>query len=321
MVDCGILFSMSILTVIFMYALWSSMFSFAKIALQYSPPLFLTGARMALGGLLLLAYLLVSKRSAFKIRPLQWLSIILLGFFSIYLTNILEFWALQYLTAAKSCFIYSLSPFFAAFFSYLHFGEKMNGRKWIGLSLGLIGILPVLSLQTGREELWSVFSFLSWPSLAMVGAALASVYGWVLLRLIVKEHQTSPLMANGSSMLIGAIMAFAHSFFIESWTPTPVIPGAMLPFLSWTLFMAFISNIICYNLYGMLLKRFTATFLSFMGLLSPVFAAFHGWIFLGELPSWLIFMSMTIVSLGLWVVYAAELKQGYMNAKPETALN
>lgn len=288
------------------------MFSFAKIALQYSPPIFLTGTRMAIGGAILLIFLLLTKRSAFKLRPIQWVSIVLLGFFSIYLTNILEFWALQYLTAAKTCFIYSLSPFFAAFFSYLHFGEKMNGRKWIGLTLGLAGIIPVLALQTGDEGLWSAFSFLSWPALAVMGAALASVYGWVLLRLVVKDHAVSPLMANGSSMLIGAAMAFAHSFSIESWSPTPVAAGVMAPFLGWTLVMAFISNILCYNLYGMLLKRFTATFLSFMGLLSPVFASLHEWVFLGETPSWLIFLSTAIVSTGLWIVYAAELKQGYI---------
>ena len=311
---------MGVSVVILMYAIWSSMFSLAKIALQYAPPIFLTGARMALAGILILAYLLIAKRSALKLRPVQWLSIGLLGFFSIYLTNVLEFWALQYLSAAKACFIYSLSPFFAALFSYLHFGEKMNGRKWMGLSLGVVGIIPVLSLQTGDEGLWSAFSFLSWPSLAMIGAALTSVYGWVLLRLMVKDHQVSPLMANGSSMLIGSVMAFSHSFFVESWSPTPILAGTMTTFLGWTLLMAFVSNIICYNLYGMLLKKFTATFLSFMGLLSPVFASIHGWIFLGEIPSWLIFLSTAIVSMGLWVVYSAELKQGYMTqSKPEVA--
>ena len=310
---------MAISIVILMYALWSSMFSLAKIALQYSPPIFLTGARMALGGAILITYLLIAKRSAFKMRPVQWVSIVLLGFFSIYLTNVLEFWALQYLAAAKACFIYSLSPFFAAFFSYLHFGEKMNGKKWIGLSLGLAGIIPVLFLQTCEEGLLSAFSFLSWPSLAVVGAALASVYGWVLLRLVVKNNEVSPLMANGSSMLIGALMAFGHSFFVESWSPTPIATGSMMPFLSWTLVMAFVSNIICYNLYGMLLKKFTATFLSFMGLLSPIFASMHGWIFLGEVPSWLIFLSTAVVSIGLWIVYAAELRQGYITSKPETA--
>ena len=214
---------MSVSIVILMYAIWSSMFSFAKIALQYSPPIFLTAARMWIAAALLLSYLFLTKRSSFKLRPIQWLSIVLLGFFSIYLTNVLEFWALQYLSAAKACFIYSLSPFFAALFSYLHFGEKMNSRKWMGLSLGLIGMIPAVSLQTGVEGLWSAFSFLSWPSLAMMGAALASVYGWVLLRLIVKDQMVSPLMANGSSMLIGGAIAFVHSMFVEPWTPTSVV--------------------------------------------------------------------------------------------------
>ncbi len=312
--------AMGISIVILMYALWSSMFSFAKIALEYSPPIFLTGARMAIAGVIILAYLAIAKRSAFKLRPVQWMSMILLAFFSIYLTNILEFWALQHLTAAKACFIYSLSPFFAAFFSYLHFKEKMNSRKWIGLSLGLLGMIPVLSLQTGEEGLLSAFSFMSWPSLAMVGAALASVYGWVILRVVVKDNQVSPLMANGSSMLIGSAMAFGHSLLVEQWAPTPMMSGTIVPFMGWTLLMAFVSNIICYNLYGMLLKRFTATFLSFMGLLSPVFASLHGWIFLGETPSPLIFLSTAIVSLGLWIVYSAELKQGYVtSSQPKTA--
>ena len=303
---------MSILVVIAMYGLWSSMFSLAKIALQYSPPFFLTGARMAFAGIILLGYLLLTKRSSFKITRYQWLSIGLLAVFSIYLTNVLEFWALQYLSAAKACFIYSLSPFFAAFFSYLHFNEKINLRKAIGLTIGFVGIIPVLLLQTGAEELVNAFSFFSWPTLAMIGAALCSIYGWILLRLIVKDQQISPVMANGSSMMIGGMMAFGHSFFSESWQPIPVMTTNLLPFFGWIALMALISNIICTSLYAQMLKRFTVTFLSFIGLLSPIFASLHGWLFLGEPLSLMIFLSTGIVCLGLWVVYAAELKQGYI---------
>jgi drug/metabolite transporter (DMT)-like permease len=303
---------MSIFIVIAMYGIWSSMFSLAKLALQFSPPLFLTGARMALAGIILLGYLALTKRSSFKLRPQQWFSIALLAFFSIYLTNALEFWALQYLSAAKGCFIYSLSPFFAAFFSYLHFGEKITSRKAIGLSLGSLGILPVLISQTGGENPLSAFSLFSWPSLAMVGAALCSVYGWVLLRLIVKDQMISPLMANGSSMMIGSLFAFLHSYFVEPWAPIPVMSTNLLPFFGWTLLMTFVSNILCYNLYGLMLKKFTATFLSFVGLLSPIFASLHGWLFLGEPLSLLIFLSTAFVCCGLWIVYSAELKQGYI---------
>jgi drug/metabolite transporter (DMT)-like permease len=303
---------MSIALVVLMYAVWSSIFSLGKMALEYSPPIFLTGFRMAFAGILILLYLALVKKASFRFDKKQLISIGLLALFSIYLTNILEFWGLKHLTAAKTCFIYSLSPFFAALFSYIHFKEKMNGRKWIGLCIGFIGFFPVLLTQTGSEELFNAVSFLSWPTLAVMGAALFAVYGWVLLRLVVKDSSLSPLMANGTSMLLGGIFAFIHSYFVDNWTPIPVSFENFGAFFKGNLYMILVSNILCYNLYGFMLKRFTATFLSFVGLLSPIFASLNGWLFLREPLSWTIFLSTGIVSIGLWIVYHAELKQGYI---------
>ena len=195
----------------------------------------------------------------------------------------------------------------------------MNLKKWIGLSLGVVGIIPVLYLQTGVEDLWNALGFLSWPALAIMAAALCSVYGWVILRLTVKDQMVSPVMANGMSMLFGGLLALFHSLLTESWSPLPVVSSYLVPFAGWTLLMTFISNIVCYNLYGLMLKKFTATFLSFLGLLSPIFASFHGWLFLDEPISWVIFLSTALVSLGLWIVYSAELKQGYIVKSKGTA--
>ena len=309
---------MSILIVILMYATWSSVFSIGKMTLEHCPPLFLTASRMLLAGVILLAFMAIKDRFSFKLTLKQLLSFSLLALFSVYLTNAFEFWSLQHLTAAKTCFIYSLSPFFAALFSYLHFGEKINRRKWIGMLIGFAGFIPVLAMQKGSGELLTNLSFLSWPELAMMAAALCSVYGWVLLRLIVKNSTVSPMMANGASMLIGGGFALFHSYLVEGWNPIPVSASSIGPFVQGTLIMTLISNIICYNLYGLMLKRFTATFLSFMGLLSPIFASLNSWFFLGEAPSPLIFLSTAIVSIGLWIIYGAELRQGYIVKQANT---
>ncbi len=303
---------MFISLVVALYAMWSSTFSIGKLALAFSPPVFLTGFRMVLAGTILLGYLTITKRSSFKLEKKQWISLLFLGFFSVYLTNILEFWGLQYLSAAKTSFIYSLSPFFTALFSYIHFKEKMNGKKWIGLAIGFLGFIPVLLIQTGSEDLFSVYGFLSWPTIALMGAALCGVYGWIILRLILKSSEISPFMANGTSMMFGGIIALVHSFFIDSWSPIPIANGHVFDVVKIILILTVISNIICYNLFGLMLRRYTATFLSFMGLLSPIFASLTGWLFLGEPISWVIFLSTGIVSIGLWIVYYAELKQGYI---------
>jgi len=304
--------------VVLMYAAWSSIFSLAKITLEHCSPLFLTATRMLLASVLLLGYLAIRNRSSFKISPKQFLSLSLYALFSMYLANAFEFWSVQHLSAAKTCFLYSLSPFLTAFFSYLHFGEKMTPRKWIGMSIGFLGIIPVLTIQTGSEDLIGGFFCFSWPELAMMAAALCSVYGWVLLRLLVKDSSISPSMANGTGMLIGGIFALFHSLIADPWQPIPVPNGHFPDFVQGTLIMTFISNIVCYNIYGLMLKRFTATFLSFMGLLSPVFASLMSWIFLGETPSSAIFLSTAIVGSGLWLIYSAEIRQGYIlkNASP-----
>lgn len=302
---------MSIFLVIALFTVWSSVFSLGKIALAFSSPLFLTGFRMLAAAVLLLGYLAIRKRSCFVMKKKQWFSLFLLGLFSIYLTNILEFWGLQHLSAAKTCFIYSFSPLFTMLLSYFHFKEKINGRKWLGLAISFVGILPVLFTQTGSEELFQT-SFLSWPTLAVIGAVLCSVYGWILLRINLKNTEISPFMANGTSMLFGGTMALCHSFFSDSWSPIPIASGHIPDVVQITLIMTFLYNIVCYNMYGMMLRRYTATFLSFVGLLSPIFASLNGWIFLNEPLSWVLFVSTGVVSIGLSLVYYAELKQGYI---------
>lgn len=300
-----------------LYAIWSSMFALGKKAVLISTPVFLTASRMLLAGIVLLIWMFIRKSLPKNIPAKVILSLVLLGFFSVYLTNVLEFWGLQYLSAAKTCFIYSLSPFFAALLSFLHFKEKMNRRKWIGFAIGFAGFLPVLFLQGNDTEGLSSAAIFSLPALAVMAAAFFSVYGWVLLRVMVKDNTLSPASANCFSMLIGGAIALFHSILFEKGGLFPVTAGHALDFFGLMALMTLISNLICYNLYGYLLKRYTATLLSFMGLLSPIFASLHGWLLLGERPSPIILGCTALICLGSWVVYRSELKQGYIKQSAE----
>lgn len=302
---------MAVFLVLLLFATWSFAFPIGKYMLAFSPPIFLTGFRMVLGGVILLGYLFFKKQIP-KVTARQAISLILLAFFSIYLTNILEFWSLGHLSAVKTCFIYSLSPFIAAFLSFLHFKEKMTPLKWLGMIVGCFGFIPAMMTKTGTEELFGAFIGLTWPEIAMAGAAFFSVYGWVILRLVVKNEEISPFFANGSSMFIGGVLALITSLFIDTWAPVPIAKGGFLPLVLSVSLLTLFSNIFCYNLYGYLLKRFTATLMSFFGLLSPLFASISSWIVLHEPPSLPILLSSGIVILGLWIVYKEELRQGYL---------
>lgn len=290
--------------------MWSTCFTLGKTTLAYSPPIFLTGVRMFLAGIIILTFLALFRRKDLQIKKHHLFPLFLFTVSAVYLTNIFEFWGLQYLTSAKACLIYSLSPFMAALFSYFQFNERITSKKFMGLMIGFVGFVPVLLSQSGAEQLLGGVSFLSWAEIALIIATTTSVYGWILLRKLGKEDGMSPLMANGSSMLLGGFFALVHSFFSDGWNPLPI--SDYVGFFEGVFLMIVISNLMCYNLYGWLLKRFTATFLSFAGLTTPLFAAFFGWLILKETVSWTFFISVGIISLGLWFVYAEELRLGYI---------
>lgn len=303
--------------VFLLFALFASVFTVSKIGLEYSQPFFLIGTRMTLAGILLLSYEFYRNGCKIKIDKQSFRRILRLALFNIYITNVLEFWGLKYLTSFKTCFIYSLSPFISALFSYLIFTEKMSVKKWAGLTIGFLGMLPVLLSETSLEEQTGHLFMFSWAELAVIIAAATSVYGWILLSQLIKENGFSPLLANGLSMVIGGCMALIHSGLVEEWDPIPVTE--FLPFALCAIWLLVVSNLICYNLYGWLLKRFSATFISFSGFTTSMFSAFFGWAFLHESLTWPFMVSSVIILLGLSLFYQEELKLSYSNVEENAA--
>lgn len=301
--------------VFLLYALFASVFVICKSTLEYAQPLFLVGSRMLVAGGLLLSYQFFFQRQQFAFLRGNYLRLIALAFFNIYLTNACEIWGLQYLSSAKTCFLYSLSPFFAALLSFALFNEEISSRKWLGLLIGFIGFCPIILYKGSAEELTGSFWIFSLPELAVAIAALSSVYGWILLKQVASNNGLSFSMANGISMLIGGTLALAHSAVAEEWNPLPVTE--YLPFLENTALLLIVSNLTAYNLYGYLLKRYTATFISFAGFTTPLFTAVFGWYFFGEQISLPFLLSSAIVFLGLYFFYQQELKDGYKAAVPE----
>ena len=304
-----------ILLVFLLYALFGSVFTIAKFGLHYSSPFFLVGSRMFVAGLCILTYAYFKEPHRFKECSKDWVKIMKLGFFNIYLTNVFEFWGLQYLTSFKTCFIYSLSPFLSALLSYFIFSEKLNSKKWLGLAIGIIGFGPILMAQGKGEDIAGQLFIFSWAELAVLAAAVSSIYGWILLRLLVNEKGRSPFIVNGLSMVFGGVIALLHSFFTENWNPFPI--REYVPFLEAFLALMVISNFICYNLYGFLLKRFSATFMSFAGFTTPIFAAANGFIFLNEEITFPFFLSICLVFVGLTLFYKDELQVGQFTVKEQ----
>ena len=115
------------------------------------------------------------------------------------------------------------------------------------------------------------------------------------------------MMVNGLAMTIGGMLALITSFFVEGIQA--IAPKDILPFAALLGGVILFSNIICYNLYGYLLKKYSATLLSFAGFLTPPMTAFYSWILMNEPVTWHFYVSNVIVFFGLYLFYKDELRK------------
>lgn len=296
----------NVLIILLLNILFSLVFIFAKFAMTGCPPFFLVGLRALLGGGILVSYaILIKKIPLPRINKNLAVNLTLLAIFNIYLANSFEFWGLQYMTAAKTCFIYNLGPFFSALFSYLYFKETMSSRKWLGIFVTFFAFIPVLIEETNGESLLRHILFFSEAELALLIATVAFVYGWTVMQHIIRSKQCDIFWANGLSMLGGSMLAFSHSYCIETWNPIPIINW--WPFLIWLLLITLIANVLCYPLYTHALNKYTATFLAISGLIAPVFAAFFDYIFFGVIATGSFWLAMCMVCVGFYIFYREEI--------------
>lgn len=289
--------------VFFLYALLASTFSIGKVLLLLLPPIFLISIRMIIAGTILSTVWYIFDREI-SIKQRDWWLFGVIILFHILLPFTAEYIALQYISPSTACLMYNLSPFISALFSYFIFNELMTFKKWIGFIIGIIGILFYLQSQCCVD-----FGF-SWPNLLMLISVITSSLGWIFVRLLVKNKGYSTLLVNGFSMFVGGWIALPISSFFEGPMSIDIIH---IPHIIGLLaLMIFITNILFYNLYGYLLKKYTATFLSFAGFVTPLFAAFFEWILFGTIVPHEFFVTVCIVGAGIFIFYQEELKQGYI---------
>lgn len=294
--------SIWVLIAIGMYVFFGLSFVVGKETLKSVGPFFLTGVRMLFAAVVILGLQWIVDKKKFYWPKGMWLEITLLSVFNIFLTNCLEFWGLQFMSCYQTCYIYSLSPFLAAIFSFLFLKERLGRKKIFGLVIAFLGFAPLLVFKEANGEKSFYISAAEW---ALLGAAFSTVIGWIAMRKICYQKNYPFLMANGISMFIGGILSFIPSLIFEGFSPLPVSNWKI--FLEGMAVMALINNIIGYNLYAFLVRKFTVTLMAFIGFITPLVTALFGWIFLKESVSMLFFISYIIVLIGFFFFSREEL--------------
>lgn len=307
------------------YFLMASTFTLAKVAVSYMLPVYFIAFRMILAGIMILGFLYAFKREKWRFQATDRWLLAQIVIFHIYCAYIFEFWAMQYVTSAKACLLYNLSPFITALLCYLLYKQKLSLQKWSALILGFLGMFPILAAHSSSEGGLLSIGFLSMAEIALLAAVAASAYGWIVMKELIVIKGYSPVMVNGIGMLGGGLAALSTAVAFEGFSPfiwvqepgdmvgrmllphLGVFPNTVVMALGSMICLIIIANIIGYNLYGYLLKRYSPTFLSFCGFITPFFASIFGWFFLSECVTMPFFISLGITIISLYLFYKDEI--------------
>ena len=125
--------------------LWSTGFTGIRYGIPYAPPFTFIAVRMAFASILLaLIALAITKRFARDLHTIGKSALVGLTIHGAYLGGCF-YGVKEGMPAGITALICSLQPVLVSIFSALFFGEKLSSRKWLGLALGLAGLVMVIA--------------------------------------------------------------------------------------------------------------------------------------------------------------------------------
>ena len=292
--------------------LHANMFLIGKELVQYASPLFITAFRMMLGCLMtftIFQFFSKKNESIFALTRIDLMFIFFLGFFHSFLKSALSFWAMQYMTAGKSSFIFNLSPFVSAYLSYWVFNEIMTAKKWIGICIGFVGVSIMLVNNNVDTYAGAGYGFISIPELALIGAVFANCFGMMISRYLARDRKINIFLSNSLSLSVSSILSFMLMGYFDAWT---TLSQENLYYFSSLLLCMVVLNVIVVNMKSWLLKRFSVTIMAFTSFMTPLATTLLEYFLFGEPITKTFVISLTVVFIGLSIFYQEELRQGYV---------
>ena len=274
--------------VLLLAMLWGGSYPLIKLAVETIPPFTVTALRAGLGGLLLLAVLgRQGSRDLWRIGTTS-TAFVYQGLFNCVLPWVLVAWAVRSIDAALATILNSLSPIFIFLITWaITHHEPATGRKFLGVSLGLAGVVAIIGVNA-----LSGLGAHTWAELACVAGALCYAIAAIIGR---RFDQVSPLVpAAGSTLMATLVMVPVALAFDQPWNLHPSM-RSMLAVLG----LAVLSTGFAFVVYFRLLATVGSIATASQAYLRIVIGVGLGIFLLGERPSAGMWIGLPLVLLGV----------------------
>jgi len=257
-------------------------FPVGKIGMVYAPPFLLMGIRYVLAGSLMAWFL--------RKRPLPagwqaWLKIIWIGLFQSAGVMGCAYYSMNWITPGESAILTFTNPLLVIMISALLYRLTYRFSQWIGVILGLVGIL----LTFGWHMSFSPGTWIGF------GGAVSFAVSTLLIKRWGERYDTFVLTAY--QMLAGG----AVLLLLSAWTEQPHFI-VNVPSVAVLLWLTLACSIIQFSLWFYLLQHSDPAQTSSYLFLAPFFGVLSSWILLGEQVQWFVGAGGILIGIGIFLV-------------------
>jgi len=276
----------------FLALIWASAFFNIKIATYSFGPITIAFLRVFFGAIpvLLLCYYKKIKIEAFS-KDWYWFAII--GFINLVVPFFLISYGVKSVQSNLAAILMSTTPLSSTILGHYYTkDEKFNLTKTIGILIGFAGIVYLFSDNLLINE----NNFVS-ALLILLGSTCYVIGGVLTLKIKEKKNEN----VTGSILIWAIIILFPLSIFIEKpWVYTPTIQSTVS-----VIYLGLVSTGIAWLLRFKILINNGLIFQSQVSYLIPIFGTILSYLFLKELITFKVLVSLIAVIIGIYFVRRA----------------
>jgi drug/metabolite transporter (DMT)-like permease len=239
---------------------------------------------------------------------LQWRDVprvLLLGALGIFLMANFNFFSGRYTTNINSTIIITSSAVLIALIAHF-FGERITRGQWVGVFLGLAGVVFIGLAKSPTEQNLSVAAHSLGIVLAMLASLTWALYTYMGQGVVAKYggiRVTAWCIAAGAAMQ--GLFMIATALFEGEPVLRPFLPypsaGGTLSVWAVFVFLAIVPTAFAFTVWFVAMKHTDVTTLGMGQYVSPVISTFLGWLLLSEAILWQHLLGAALIFVGLKV--------------------
>lgn len=223
----------------------------------------------------------------------DWALVVFLAFIGYYLSSFLDFWGLQYVSAALERLILFTNPTWVLLLSALFLGVAITRRAVFALVLSYAGLVLAYAHDVRLAE--DTAALVTGTLLVLAAAVCYAVYlivGSGITRRIGSARFTAYMMLVASVFVLAQFVAF------KPWSALALPPVVYLQAVG----LAVFSTVLPVWAMAEALRRLGANETAMIGTIGPIITIGLGALFLGEAISLLQLVGAALVLAGVWMV-------------------